>query len=209
LDARVDDGSRGWESGRLTVRGISVEKQLHEEIPGATIADVSIVDQFYVDRTDPPPGAEPYGVYLDCFGRTDDEGWKYKGFDDKLYKPGKQLGWTHLLVSTSNLDALRCRLWEDLVAGPSTPTAEPTDVLIVPTVARGRWVVNKGKCLTKSEDGVLKAMQELFPDGRWTEQATTRDKKIAAHMKSRQCQTGFSTTNIKRALGKIRFIGPK
>src|SRR5262249_5738005 len=67
---------------------------------------------------------------------------------------------------------------------------------------RKAWQAKRGKRLTTTEAAVVKAMNELFVDGKSDLVAKTRDELIQDRLKHR----AISARTIQRTLGKIHFV---
>ena len=64
------------------------------------------------------------------------------------------------------------------------------------------WKAKPGKKLTPIEVAVLRAINELFPNGEITHKATSRNKRINQHLAN---SGGVSPRTIQRTLEKIKF----
>ena len=67
---------------------------------------------------------------------------------------------------------------------------------------RKTWQARPGKHLTTTEAAVVRAMNELFPDGKSDLIAKARDELIQDRLKHR----AISSRTIQRTLGKIHFV---
>jgi hypothetical protein len=92
---------RAWRLKTLTVAGRPATGEFPENIAAEQIDGVRVVHPFGVDPVGNPMSGT--GPYIQSWGRTDDDGWENKGFNDQLYMPGKMLGYTHLKAPTSEV----------------------------------------------------------------------------------------------------------
>ena len=86
--------------------------------------------------------------------------------------------------------------------GFSMPTFwQPRDQAVAQQ-KRKTWRARPGKHLTTTEAAVVRAMNELFPDGKSDLAAKARDELIQDRVKHR----AISSRTIQRTLGKIHFV---
>ena len=78
---------------------------------------------------------------------------------------------------------------------------KPRDQLVTPP-KRKTWQAKPGKRLTTTEAAVVKAMNELFPDGKSDLIAKTRNERI----RDRVTHRAVSSRTIQRTLKKIHFV---
>jgi hypothetical protein len=78
---------------------------------------------------------------------------------------------------------------------------KPRDQLVTPQ-ERKTWQAKPGKRLTTTEAAVVRAMNEVFPDGKSDLVAKTRDDLI----KNRLTHRAVSSRTIQRTLEKIHFV---
>ena len=78
---------------------------------------------------------------------------------------------------------------------------KPRDQL-VPPQERKTWQAKPGQRLTTTEAAVVKAMNELFPDGKTVLKAKARDALIQDQL----TQVDVSPRTIQRTLKKIHFV---
>jgi len=170
-----------WRANKLTVTGRPASGEFPEKIDGMNVDGVRVIHPYRVDPVgDPISGTGPY---IESWGRIDDASWE-KGCNDKLYRPGKNLGWTHLQVMKEEVRQLFPFITAD------TPNA--------------RWKPKPRASLTSIEAAILEAIRDIWPDSKPDHKATARNEQIVAWLK-RKKMSPASPRSIQRTFQKIRF----
>ncbi len=100
----VDAILAAWRSNKLPVYGRRSTSGLTERIDGEAIVGVHWGSPYRARKN-----GQIYlsgDMCLEFWPRSTPENWEVDGFNDKLYAPGRQQGWTHLRVRRSDLELL-------------------------------------------------------------------------------------------------------